>query len=116
MTEQKIYDEFESASRAVLDKARADAAAIGADINSIIGQVDKVEATVGKGAGVFWNFLSSLLQFLDGPNGKFSHKRLIALAASVVSIIELFRGNGLEAAGCAIVAVVLAVISAITKT
>jgi len=115
-SEQKIYDDYVADSKAVMDKAKAAAAAIEADLNAIIGPTEAAVKEVAKDVGMGWKFLSSLLQFLDGPKGKFSHKRLIALTATVLSIVELLRGNGIEAAACAIVAVVLAIISAVTKT
>lgn len=114
--EQAIYDTFEKNSRAVLDAARAAATAIGSDINAIIGQVDKVKEAVVKDVGIFWKFLASLTQFLDGPNHKFSHKRLLAIAFGVVSLRQFIIGDWFAGILTAAVTVVLAVISAVTKT
>ena len=63
-----------------------------------------------------WGWLMAWTQFLDDPKGKFSHKRLIALGAAVLAVRQLIIGDRWGAAGCAIVAVVLAVVSALTKT
>ena len=118
--EQAIYDTFEKDSRAVLDAARAAATAIGSDINAIIGQVDKVavksERWIVKATRSAWEWLESFFQFLDGPNHKFSHKRLLALAFGVVSLRQFIIGDRFAGILTAAVTVVLAVISAVTKT
>jgi hypothetical protein len=61
-------------------------------------------------------WFSSIFQFLDDKNGKFSHKRLLAIAFGAVAIRQ-FVINDL-AGGVALIAsaVVLAVVSAITQT
>ena len=63
-----------------------------------------------------WKWVMTWTQFLDDPAGKFSHKRVIALAAAVVAIRQLIIGDKWGAAGSALVCVILAVISAVTKT
>lgn len=122
--EQKIYDEFEAGGRAVLDKAKAEAAAIGVDLKKIVGPfeaeavkvADAVASEVKKDAGVGWRFLSSLLQFLDGPNGKFSHKRLEAVIAFGIGVRQFVIGDQWGAAGFGAFSLVMGVISALTKT
>ena len=63
-----------------------------------------------------WGKIEAFFQFLDGPGGKFSSKRLMALAAFVIAIRQLIIGDKWGAAGAAIFALVLAVVAAITKT
>ena len=63
-----------------------------------------------------WNFIIAFTQFLDDPNGKFSHKRIISLAAAILAIRQLLIGDRWGALGCALTSVILAVVSAITKT
>jgi len=57
-----------------------------------------------------------LLGFLKDQGGKFSHKRLIALAFAVVCIFLLFHSEWWGAGISGAVVAVLAAISAITKT
>jgi hypothetical protein len=115
--EKAIYDDFESGGRALLEKAKAAAAAIGADLNAIIGPTEaKVEAVVKKDVGMFWRFLESITQFLDGPNGKFSHKRLLAVAFGAVSIRQFIIGDWFGGVLTGSACIILAVVSAITKT
>lgn len=130
--EQKIYDEFESGGRALLEKAKADAAAIGKDVQEIIGPIvateQKVEKAVVKGwariwAGVraVWVWLMTFFQFLDSPadaqgRSKFSHKRLLSLGCFITSVWFAVRGGWIPALVYFSGAVVLAIISAITKT
>jgi hypothetical protein len=132
MTEKEIYDEFEAGGRAVLEKARAEAALIGKDVQDIIGPIvaatSGAEKTVAKDLGKFWNgvravwvWLMTFFQFLDSPadaNGrsKFSSKRLIALASFVIGIRQLIIGDPWGALGCGVLTLVLAVISAVTRT
>ena len=100
--EQRIYDEFSAGMRALSDKAKSDAKAIGADIMSIIGpteaavvsDVKKVEGAIVK----LWGYLLRFLDFLDDPRGKFSYKRvaLVAVAALVTSFESLLpKATGL---------------------
>jgi len=63
-----------------------------------------------------WGKIEAVFQFLDSPAGKFSHKRLIAVAAAILAVRQLVKNDPWGALGCAVVAVILAVISAITKT
>jgi len=119
--EKAIYDEFESVTRGALEKARSAAKAIGTDLESIIGPTEaavvKDAKAIASTAMKWWEYLLHFLDFLDDPrNGKFSHKRLIAVGAAVVGIRQLIIGDKLGALGCGITAVVLAVISAVTKT
>jgi hypothetical protein len=68
----------------------------------------------------FWAWIvkafNDLLGFLKDSSGKFSHKRLIALAFAVVGIFLLFHGEWWGAGISGSVVAVLAAISAITKT
>jgi hypothetical protein len=128
--EKKIYDEFESGGRALLAKAKADAAAIGADINAIIGQTEK--ALVKDSATVktwfektwLWKAITGIfrwiamypLQIIDDPKGKFSHKRLLALGFGVTSIILAFHGAWISSAIYVLAAIIIAVVSVVTKT
>jgi hypothetical protein len=127
--EQKIYDEFEAGGRALLAKAKADAAAIGADLAAIIGPTEKavVKAVVNDwGTGwawirsavkASWTWLLHWLDFLDDPrNGKFSHKRLLALAFGAVSIRQFLIGDWAGGVATGVACVTLAVVSALTKT
>jgi hypothetical protein len=104
--EKAIYDEFEAGGRALLEKARADAEAIGADLTSIIGATETaVKQTVAvadrgivKAAKAVWNYLYAFTQFLDDKKGKFSYKRGSGVVALVTSIIFAFRGDWLLSA------------------
>ena len=60
--------------------------------------------------------IGRVLAVLKDPAGKFSHKRLIALAFTVVSIFLLFQHEWWGAGIADVVVAVLAAISAITKT
>ena len=96
---------------AALAKAKADAVAIGSDISSIIGPVEKaVVAEAKKDIAVFWKVLMQLTQFLDSPmvNGvsKFSSKRATLFASVVLGAIKLLKGEDWRAAGCAVVAII----------
>jgi len=109
--EKAIYNEFQSVTSAALAKAKADAVAIGSDISSIIGPVEKaVVAEAKKDIAVFWKVLMQLTQFLDSPmvNGvsKFSSKRATLFASVVLGAIKLFKGEDWRAAGCAVVAII----------
>ena len=68
----------------------------------------------------FWVWIvtafDNLLGFFKGESGKFSHKRLIALAFAVVSIFLLFQHEWWGAGISGAVVAVLAAISAITNT
>ena len=118
--EKKIYDEFESGGRALLEKAKADAAAIGADLNAIIGTTEaavvKEVKTVSATAMKWWEYLLRLLDFIDDPRGKFSYKRGSGVAALVTSIIFASQGKWELAALYFGGAVVIAIFCAITKT
>ena len=132
--EQKIYDEFESASRAIVEKAKAEAAAIGKDVQDIIGPIQttivKEVKTVEtwfertlfwRAVRTSWRWLLTLTQFLDSPaqpgvGSKFSHKRLLALAFGVVAIRQLIIADYWGATLSGIGSIVLAVVSAVTKT
>jgi hypothetical protein len=64
-----------------------------------------------------WGKVEAVFQFLDSPGqAKFSHKRLIAVACTVVAIRQFIKGDPFG--GCVLLgaAVVLAVVSALTKT
>ncbi len=95
--EQRIYDEFSAGMRALSDKAKSDAKAIGADIMSIIGpteaavvsDVKKMEGAIVK----WWGYLLRFLDFLDDPRGKFSYKRGSGVAALVTSFIFAAKGD-----------------------
>jgi hypothetical protein len=95
--EKKIYDDFEAGGRALLAKAKADAAAIGADLTAIIGQTEakvmKVEGWVSKAVKAAWAWLMSWTNFLDDKRGKFSYKRGSGVVALVTSLIFAFRGD-----------------------
>jgi hypothetical protein len=119
--EKAIYDEFEKVTREALAKARADAAAIGADINAIIGPTEaavvKAENWFVKSARAVWTWLIAWTNFLDDPrNGKFSHKRLLSVAFGVVAIRQLIIADYWGAILSGIGSIVLAVVSAVTKT
>ena len=132
--EQKIYDEFESASRAIVEKAKAEAAAIGKDVQDIIGPIQttivKEVKTVEtwfertlfwRAVRTSWRWLLTLTQFLDSPaqpgvGSKFSHKRLLALACFGTSVWFAVRGGWIPALVYLAGAVILAIISAVTKT
>ena len=62
----------------------------------------------------------TVLKLLKDPAGKFSHKRILALAFGVAAIYLIVHPRGwldfIVAAGFAIAAVVLAGVSAATKT
>ena len=141
--EKKIYDEFEAGGRALLEKAKADAAAIDADLNSIIGPTEaavvkdvKAIETWFEGTWFWravcasWRWLLHWLDFLDDPrNGKFSHKRLIALALTFNALYIFDRMmvsppttpfgvifGTVVTGGQVLAAVILAIVSAVTKT
>src|SRR5271169_4683978 len=105
--EHKIYDEYVTAMRAIIAKADADAKAIGSDIKNFIGpvanDVKKAETTAKKWFQVAWQWFWTVTQFLDSPmvNGvsKFSHKRLIAVAAAVIAIRQLVKNDPWGALG-----------------
>jgi hypothetical protein len=63
-----------------------------------------------------WGKIEAFFQFLDGPNGKFSHKRLIAVACTVVALRQFIIKDWFAGVILLGAAVVLAVVSAITKT
>ena len=63
-----------------------------------------------------WTFIWNVLGVLRDKDGKFSHKRLIALAFAVVGIFLLFHGEWWGAGISGAVVAVLAAISAITRT
>jgi hypothetical protein len=63
-----------------------------------------------------WQWLMSFTQFLDGPNGKFSSKRLLALAFGAAAVRQLVIGDRWGALGAAVAAVILAVVTAATGT
>ena len=69
---------------------------------------------------VAWKWLLNLTQFLDGPmvNGvsKFSSKRLIALSFAVVCIRQFIIGDWFGGLLLGAGSIILAVVSAITKT
>jgi hypothetical protein len=73
-------------------------------------------AWLKKAISAAWKWLMSFTQFIDGPAGKFSHKRLLSVAAGVMAVRQLVIGDRWGAAGAALVAVILAVVSAVTKT
>lgn len=95
--EKAIYDEFEKVTREALAKAKADCAAIGADINRIIGPVEaavvKEAKAVASTATKWWQYILHLLDFLDDKAGKFSYKRGSGVVALVTSLIFAFRGD-----------------------
>lgn len=132
--EKKIYDEFESVTRGALDKAKAEAAAIGSDIQNIIGPVEaavvKGEKWIVKALRAVWSWLMAWTQFLDDPRtNKFSHKRLIALALTFNALYMFDRMmvsppatpfgvifGTIVTGGQVLAAVILAIVSAVTKT
>jgi hypothetical protein len=118
--EQKIYDEFEAGGRAVLEKAKADAAAIGVDLKKIVGPFEAEVAKDAKAVSAkvmkWWEYLLHFLDFLDDPRGKFSYKRGSGVAALVTSIIFASQGKWELAALYFGGAVVIAIFCAITKT
>ena len=61
-----------------------------------------------------WKFFWGLLGFLRDPQGKFSHKRLLALALGVVMIFLLLQKEFWGAGIAGTVTLILAAISAIT--
>ena len=63
-----------------------------------------------------WARLLALLGFLRDPAGKYSHKRLLALALGVVMIFLLFKGELWGAGISGVIVVALSVISAVTGT
>jgi hypothetical protein len=63
-----------------------------------------------------WKWLENWTQFLDDASGKFSHKRLIALAFAVVAIRQLIIGDWFGAILAGAGSIALAIVSAITKT
>jgi len=63
-----------------------------------------------------WKWLESWTQFLDDKNGKFSHKRLLAIAFGAVAIRQLIIKDYLGALGSGVASVVLAIVSAVTGT
>jgi type IV secretory pathway VirB2 component (pilin) len=107
--EQKIYDEYKAGGEALLAKAKADAAAIGTDLMSIIGPTEaavvKEVETAGATVMKWWQYLLHFLDFLDGPTGKFSSKRLVLLATAVIGIREMFLGHDWHAVGCGVVVI-----------
>ena len=123
--EQAIYDFFVSESKKIMDKVKADAAAIGKDYQAIIGpvevEVQKAEAWISKAARAVYQWFMTWTQFLDSPQGsngtsKFSHKRLLSVAFGVVAIRQLIIGDYWGATLSGIGSIVLAIISAVTKT
>jgi hypothetical protein len=76
----------------------------------------------GKAVYAAWNWLMSFTSFLDDPRStssgvaKFSHKRLMAVAAFVIAARQLIIGDKWGAAGSALTAIILAIVSAVTKT
>ncbi len=102
--EQRIYDEFSAGMRALSDKAKSDAKAIGADIMSIIGPteaavVSDVKNIEKKAVSVFETVMH-FLDFFDDVRGKFSMKRLGFALVAIVGTIKLFEDHPWEAAGC----------------
>ena len=70
---------------------------------------------------VAWKWFLNFTQFLDSPAGangvsKFSHKRLIALAFAVVCIRQFIIGDWFGGLLLGAGSIILAVVSAITKT
>ena len=118
--EQKIYDEFEAGGRAVLEKAKADAAAIGVDLKKIVGPFEAEVAKDAKAVSAkvmkWWEYLLHFLDFLDDPRGKFSYKRGSGVAALVTSIIFAFKDDWKLALIYFAGTVAIAIFCAITKT
>ena len=63
-----------------------------------------------------WRYLNSFLGFLRDSTGKFSHKRLLALALGVVMIFLLFQHEWWGAGISGLTILALSVISAVTRT
>lgn len=64
-----------------------------------------------------WKWLMSFTQFLDDPrNNKFSHKRLIAVACTIVALRQFIIKDWFAGVILLGAAVILAVISAVTRT
>jgi hypothetical protein len=75
-----------------------------------------VFAWIKKTIAAVWKWIEAWTQFLDDSKGKFSHKRLLALAFGVVAIRQVIISDYFGAIILAAAAVILAVVSAITKT
>ena len=73
-------------------------------------------AWIKKALQDIYGFFTSFFQFLDDKNGKFSHKRLIALAFATVAIRQLIIGDYWGALGAAVASIILAIVTAITGT
>ena len=119
--EQAMYDTCEKDSRSVLDAARAAATAIGSDINSIIGQVDKVVVKdIGKVRAFFLTIYRWVMEwtgFLEDPRTKkMSYKRGSGVVALITSIIFAFKGDAITSLIYFAGAVTIAIVCGLTKT
>jgi len=126
--EQEIYDLYIKEIGVAFEKAKAASSLIGSDFAALIGKVEEEKAVVVIAAkkdiktvwgwlSAAWKWLMAWTQILDDPrNNKFSHKRVIALAAAVVAIRQLVIGDKWGAAGAGLAAVILGVVSAVTRT
>lgn len=114
--EKKIYDEFEAGGRALLAKAKADAVAIGADLQSIIGPTEAAVTKAEKKVISVFETVMHFLDFLDDPRGKFSYKRGSGVAALVTSIVFASRGDWKLSLIYFAGAVIIAAVCGLTKT
>ena len=114
---QSIVNRFIETVEKAKVEAKDAAGTVGSDFAEIMGIIDnyvavvpkklsKAEmrfAKVGKFFGAILRRVEDLFQMIDGPNGKFSPIRAIAVLSAVVAVIEVFKGNDLRAAGCGVV-------------
>ena len=83
---------------------------------AVVKEVQTVGAKIWAWVTTAWGKVEAFFQFLDGPDHKFSHKRLLAVAFAVIAIRQFIIKDWFAGLLLLAASVVLAVVSALTKT